>query len=58
MLNNIVGILTSTINSNYNLQVNEICSFGAGSQYVSSFYTGSSMTLWVNGNTGGVYQNN
>ena len=54
IINNNLGVLTSTINSNYNLQVNGICSFGAGSQYVSPFYTGSSMTLWGNGNTGGV----
>ena len=54
IINNNLGVLTSTINSNYNLQVNGICSFGAGSHYVSPFYTGSSMTLWGNGNTGGV----
>ncbi len=46
--------LTSSINPNYNLELNGICSFGAGSQYVSPFYNGSSPTLWGNGNTSGV----
>jgi hypothetical protein len=54
ILNNNVGVKTSSINPNYNLQVNGVCSFGVGSQYVSPFYNGSSMTLWGNGNTGGV----
>ena len=54
IINNNLGVLTPSINSNYNLQVNGMCSFGVGSQYVSPFITGSSMTLWGNGNTGGV----
>ena len=39
IINNNLGILTPSISSNYNLQVNRICFFGAGSQYVSPLFT-------------------